>query len=266
MQHPPLRQLLSVSPFQSRKPDIYSGQTLTDSSSAALFLARPAPFTPSQTELSSRANCTVAAPFCARPAPSLAWSRRESSSDLHSPAATGCSLNSVSAAQHRRPSLHRRQEDLSQVLALAKHMILIFAFGCTLCDVPIIYTISLAYQDPFCSDFSYDSQAANLEFLATVNGILFMGIESVIGYPLASAAVSYLLVVLRMFTSWCFIVEILFDFQLCYYIAGELSAQELDNLMTIVANPRHFKISDLFLNRQDYKDGYSNATEGLLCY
>ncbi|PSR86084.1 40S ribosomal protein [Actinidia chinensis var. chinensis] len=38
--------------------------------------------------------------------------------------------------------------------------------------------------------------------------------------------------------------------------AGELSSQELDNLMTIVANPRQFKISDWFLNRKkDYKDG-----------
>lgn len=35
--------------------------------------------------------------------------------------------------------------------------------------------------------------------------------------------------------------------------AGELSAAELDNLMTIVANPRQFKIPDWFLNRQkDY--------------
>ncbi|XVF68780.1 hypothetical protein PTKIN_Ptkin11bG0028800 [Pterospermum kingtungense] len=32
-------------------------------------------------------------------------------------------------------------------------------------------------------------QASNFEFLATVNSILFMGIGSVIGYPLASAAV-----------------------------------------------------------------------------
>ncbi|BBN68534.1 Ribosomal protein S13/S18 family [Prunus dulcis] len=38
--------------------------------------------------------------------------------------------------------------------------------------------------------------------------------------------------------------------------AGELSAAELDNLMTIVANPRQFKIPDWFLNRKkDYKDG-----------
>lgn len=80
------------------------------------------------------------------------------------------------------------QEDLSQGLALASIWILIFAFGCTLCLVPIVYTISLAYQDPFSSVVSYDSQAANLEFLATVNGILFMGIGSVTGYTLASAA------------------------------------------------------------------------------
>lgn len=38
--------------------------------------------------------------------------------------------------------------------------------------------------------------------------------------------------------------------------AGELSAAELDNLMTVVANPRQFKIPDWFLNRKkDYKDG-----------
>ncbi|XP_022753824.1 uncharacterized protein LOC111302150 [Durio zibethinus] len=80
------------------------------------------------------------------------------------------------------------EEDLSQGLALASIWILIFAFGCTLCLVPIIYTISLAYQDPFSSDISCGSQASNFEFLATVNGILFMGIGLVVGYPLASAA------------------------------------------------------------------------------
>ncbi|GFZ19703.1 ribosomal protein S13/S18 family [Actinidia rufa] len=38
--------------------------------------------------------------------------------------------------------------------------------------------------------------------------------------------------------------------------AGELSSQELDNLMTIVTNPRQFKIPDWFLSRKkDYKDG-----------
>ncbi|MBA0821558.1 hypothetical protein Goarm_018409, partial [Gossypium armourianum] len=105
---------------------------------------------------------------------------------------------SKSVVKYPRCSIRRHstyadaEEDLSQGLALASIWILIFAFGCTLCLVPIVYTISLAYQDPFSSGASYDSQAANLEFLATVNGILFMGIGSVTGYPLASAAVRVL--------------------------------------------------------------------------
>ncbi|KAM1042024.1 hypothetical protein FF1_031180 [Malus domestica] len=48
--------------------------------------------------------------------------------------------------------------------------------------------------------------------------------------------------------------------------AGELSAAELDTLMTIVANPRQFKIPDWFLNRKkDYKDGrYSQVVSNAL--
>ena len=48
--------------------------------------------------------------------------------------------------------------------------------------------------------------------------------------------------------------------------AGELSAQELENLMFIVANPRQFKIPDWFLNRKkDYKDGrYSQVVSNAL--
>ena len=48
--------------------------------------------------------------------------------------------------------------------------------------------------------------------------------------------------------------------------AGELSAEELDKLMVIVANPRQFKIPDWFLNRQkDYKDGkYSQVVSNAL--
>jgi small subunit ribosomal protein S18e len=38
--------------------------------------------------------------------------------------------------------------------------------------------------------------------------------------------------------------------------AGECSAEELERLMQIVANPRQYKIPDWFLNRQkDYKTG-----------
>ncbi|KAL6214691.1 hypothetical protein ACLB2K_014123 [Fragaria x ananassa] len=48
--------------------------------------------------------------------------------------------------------------------------------------------------------------------------------------------------------------------------AGELSAAEIDNLMTIVGNPRQFKIPDWFLNRKkDYKDGrYSQVVANAL--
>eukprot|EP00190_Bangiopsis_sp_CCMP1999_P007308 CAMPEP_0198722304 /NCGR_PEP_ID=MMETSP1475-20131203/80_1 /TAXON_ID= ORGANISM="Unidentified sp., Strain CCMP1999" /NCGR_SAMPLE_ID=MMETSP1475 /ASSEMBLY_ACC=CAM_ASM_001111 /LENGTH=124 /DNA_ID=CAMNT_0044483207 /DNA_START=151 /DNA_END=525 /DNA_ORIENTATION=- len=38
--------------------------------------------------------------------------------------------------------------------------------------------------------------------------------------------------------------------------AGELSNEEIDRIVTIVQNPRQFKIPDWFLNRQkDFKDG-----------
>ncbi|KAL5122880.1 40S ribosomal protein S18 [Glycine soja] len=48
--------------------------------------------------------------------------------------------------------------------------------------------------------------------------------------------------------------------------AGELSAIELDSVMTVVANPRQFKIPDWFLNRKkDYKDGkYSQVVSNAL--
>ena len=48
--------------------------------------------------------------------------------------------------------------------------------------------------------------------------------------------------------------------------AGELSAAELDSVMTVVANPRQFKIPDWFLNRKkDYKDGkYSQVVSNAL--
>ena len=48
--------------------------------------------------------------------------------------------------------------------------------------------------------------------------------------------------------------------------AGELSSAEIDSLMTIVANPRQFKIPDWFLNRKkDYKDGkFSQVTSNAL--
>lgn len=48
--------------------------------------------------------------------------------------------------------------------------------------------------------------------------------------------------------------------------AGELSADELESLMAIVANPKNFKIPNWFLNRQkDFKDGsFSQITSSAL--
>ena len=80
------------------------------------------------------------------------------------------------------------QEDLSQVFALASIWVLFLGFGCSACVVPIIYTVGLAYQDAFGSGFSNGSQASVVELLTTVNGILFMALGSVIGYPIASAS------------------------------------------------------------------------------
>lgn len=38
--------------------------------------------------------------------------------------------------------------------------------------------------------------------------------------------------------------------------AGELSEEEIEKIVTIMANPRQYKIPDWFLNRQkDIKDG-----------
>ncbi|GFP82322.1 pgr5-like protein 1b chloroplastic [Phtheirospermum japonicum] len=80
------------------------------------------------------------------------------------------------------------QEDPSQVFALASVWVLILGFGASACLVPIIYTITQAYQDAFNSGSSYTNQASALEFLATLNGMLFMLFGSMIGYPIASAS------------------------------------------------------------------------------
>ena len=80
------------------------------------------------------------------------------------------------------------QEDLSQVFTLASIWVLFLAIGSSACTVPIIYTIGLAYQDAFNSGISYVEQIPAFQFLATVNGILFMVFGSLIGYPIASAS------------------------------------------------------------------------------
>lgn len=79
------------------------------------------------------------------------------------------------------------QEDPSQVFALASVWLLFLGIGCTACLVPLIYTITQAYQDAFSSGFTYSSQAS-MDSLAMLNGMLFMVLGSMIGYPVASAS------------------------------------------------------------------------------
>lgn len=80
------------------------------------------------------------------------------------------------------------QEDISQVFTLATIWVLFLAIGCSACLVPIFYTVGLAYQDAFPSGFSYANQAPGVGFLATINGILFMVLGSIIGFPIASSS------------------------------------------------------------------------------
>lgn len=85
-------------------------------------------------------------------------------------------------------NMHVGQEDPSQVFALASVWLLILCFGSSACLVPVVYTVAQAYQDALSSGFSYANQASAIEFLATLNGMLFMLFGSMIGYPIASAS------------------------------------------------------------------------------
>lgn len=81
------------------------------------------------------------------------------------------------------------QEDLSMVFALASTWTLIFAFGSSACVGPILYTVTLAYQNAFDLGLSYGtSQASELRPLFMVNTVIFMALGFVIGYPVASAS------------------------------------------------------------------------------
>ncbi|KAJ6904916.1 PGR5-like protein 1B [Populus alba x Populus x berolinensis] len=89
----------------------------------------------------------------------------------------------------RRQSTYSDAEaDISQAFALASIWILFLTVGCSASALPIIYTIGLAYQDAFGSVISHGSQTPIIGFLATVNGILFMAVSALIGYPIASAS------------------------------------------------------------------------------
>ncbi|XP_065877467.1 PGR5-like protein 1B, chloroplastic isoform X1 [Euphorbia lathyris] len=93
----------------------------------------------------------------------------------------------------RRQSTYADAEvDMSQVFALASIWIIFLVFGSLVVVGPIIYTVVVAYQDAFGSGISHGSQASMIQFLATVNAILFMAVGSLIGYPIASASVKVL--------------------------------------------------------------------------
>jgi hypothetical protein len=47
---------------------------------------------------------------------------------------------------------------------------------------------------------------------------------------------------------------------------GELTPEELEQLMAVVVNPRQFKVLDWFLNtKKDYKDGRFSSLSFIWC-
>ncbi|XP_055829582.1 PGR5-like protein 1B, chloroplastic isoform X2 [Solanum dulcamara] len=82
------------------------------------------------------------------------------------------------------------EEDPSQVFALASVWLLILGFGSSFLIVPLICTIAQAYQDTFDSGMPYTDQS--FELFTILNGILFMVLGSIIGFPIASASVGAL--------------------------------------------------------------------------
>ncbi|KAJ8439867.1 hypothetical protein Cgig2_003933 [Carnegiea gigantea] len=80
------------------------------------------------------------------------------------------------------------QEDPSQMFALASIWSLILVFGGSVCLVPMLYTIGLAYQDAFNTATLNSSQSTTVEFLGMLTCALFMLLGSVIGCPIASAS------------------------------------------------------------------------------
>lgn len=80
------------------------------------------------------------------------------------------------------------QEDPSQVFALASVWILFLVFGCSACLVPVVYTIIEGHKDSLDMGYLYGGKTSSLEFLAMVNGMLFMALGSLIGYPIALAS------------------------------------------------------------------------------
>lgn len=105
---------------------------------------------------------------------------------------------SKSVVKYPRCSLRRQstysdaEEDPSQVLALASVWILLLAFGISAFLLPTFYTISLPFEDTANSRYFFSTRRSPFELLPMVNGILFIGFGSLIGYPVASASVQAL--------------------------------------------------------------------------
>ncbi|XP_050204041.1 PGR5-like protein 1A, chloroplastic [Mercurialis annua] len=108
------------------------------------------------------------------------------------------SYGSKSVLKYPRCSIRRHstyadaEEDIAQAFALASIWMVFLTIGGTLCVGPILYNIILAYQDAITTKISQGSQASMVQFLATMNGVLFMAVGSLIGYPIASSSVKVL--------------------------------------------------------------------------
>lgn len=75
---------------------------------------------------------------------------------------------------------------------MASVWILFLVFGCSACLVPVVYTIIEGHKDSLDMGYLYGGKTSSLEFLAMVNGMLFMALGSLIGYPIALASVGAL--------------------------------------------------------------------------
>ncbi|GMH12748.1 hypothetical protein Nepgr_014589 [Nepenthes gracilis] len=105
---------------------------------------------------------------------------------------------SKSVVKYPRCSIRRQstyadaEEDLSQVFALASVWILILAFGSSVCLMPVLYTVSLAYREALTSGLVYGSQSSAMGYLNMLNGVFCLVLGALIGYPIASASVKAL--------------------------------------------------------------------------
>ncbi|ERN07916.1 hypothetical protein AMTR_s00012p00238290 [Amborella trichopoda] len=85
------------------------------------------------------------------------------------------------------------EEDPSQLFALASIWLVFLAFGSLACLVPTIHTLGVMYnEDPFGSTLVLHSPQSVLEFPAALNRVLLVGLGSLVGFPISSAAVKAL--------------------------------------------------------------------------